>query len=148
VLSCLAIRAAARLSGGPGTSARLGARFVPVAATTLLEAGLAGARTAFKATVGRGFRTEVDVLERGRAAGRSRRTSRGSTSSRSPRKTGCRITPSRVHSANLTSATSTGLTQVGFSLPRGGVPLKGDCLTIRGFISLYISASHFSTYPP
>src|SRR5207245_2564182 len=129
-----------------GISAGVDARLALVGAVFVLAEGLAGARTAFSATVGGGFRVVVDVVARERAAGAavffarlvsfsvvsacSWRTSRGSMSSRSPRKTGWRITPSRVHSANLTSATSTGFTQVGFSLPRGGVPLKGGCLTI------------------
>src|SRR5438132_3118464 len=152
VLCCLAIRAAARLRGVAGISALVAARFALVAAATAFDAGRAGVRTAFNATVGGALRLLADVLARALATGAavffarlvsvavssacSRRTSRGSTSSRSPRKTGCRITPSRVHSANLTSATNFGFTQVGFSLARGGGPLKGDALMISGFISL------------
>src|SRR3981081_2211281 len=43
--------------------------------------------------------------------GRSRTTSRGSLSRRTPRKRGCRKRPSRVHCVKLTCATSFGLTQ-------------------------------------
>ena len=46
------------------------------------------------------------------------------------------MTPSRVHSLNLTSTTNFGFTQVGFSLACGGGPAKGGDLTISGFISL------------
>src|SRR6266853_3063638 len=143
LLNCLAMRAAALLSGVSGVSAAAGARLVLVDAFVVLEDGRAAARTAFKATLGGAFLLVVDALARARAAGvtgfssgSSRRTSRGSTSSRIPRKTGWRITPSRVHSANLTSAISTGFTQVGFSLAWGRAPLNGGALTTSGFISL------------
>jgi hypothetical protein len=75
------------------------------------------------------------AIEQRRAAGReqpvtrlsllpqpSRTTFPGFLSSRNPRKTGARNFPSRVHSANLISATNFGLTQCIFFIMEGVIP--------------------------
>src|SRR5438132_4209423 len=90
-------------------------------------------RTCFAVRAGAGAALTTSRLT---STGNSRRTSPGSTSSRNPRKTGWRITPSRVHSLNLTSTTNFGFTHVGFSLACGGGPLNGGDLMMSGFISL------------
>src|SRR4029079_893245 len=54
--------------------------------------------------------------------GASRITSPGFLSSRKPMKTGARNFPSRVHSANLISATNFGLTQLIFFIIEGVMP--------------------------
>src|SRR5258706_8730687 len=80
-----------------------------------------------------GERVAVDDEQRPahgrRCSSFSRTTSAAFLSVRNPRKAGWRISPPAVHSVNLTSATSCGLTQVviGSSLPRcfeGGVAVR------------------------
>ena len=158
VPSCLAIRAAALLSGVFGSSAAdwagarvaLRVRVAVLVRFATFTFGVALARAGFVAGFfAAGFGADL-ARARSRSAfpGSSRWTSRGLTSSRRPRKTGCRITPSRVHSANFTSATSSGFTQVGFSLACGGGPLNGGSLMMSGFISLSSWARVRSSNPP
>jgi len=76
----------------------------------------------------------------------SRRTSRGSTSSRTARYFGCRILPSAVHSVNATSTTISGRVQCGRSLATGRVA-NGQVVVSSGRKSAAMRASSRSLKP-